>query len=203
MPTSATGRIDDIDAQRRRRRLTASGDHRSLTAGDAVRRSPAASRHRGGFTLLEVLVVVAIAAIVASLVVLQLGDWRSPADPERQVERLAALIDHQCEQALFQSRPRGIRFTAEGYDFWQASGQGWVPVPESRVARPRAWHGEPRVDLVVGGHRVALDEAPPAPQLLCQPLGGIESFSLRLRIGRKQAALAGRPVQGLVMEPAP
>lgn len=156
-----------------------------------------------GFTLIEVLVVVTIAAILASLVILRLGQWRSGAEPVEQIERLAALIDYQCEQALFQSKPRGVRLTAAGYDFWQSTDSGWVPVPGDEVARPRTWQGAVDLDLVVEDRPVAIEQDPPAPQLICQPLGKMTAFGLELRLENRTAALAGEPGGGLALEASP
>jgi len=179
---SATGRTEKAPTERAGRRR--------------VQSTPATR----GFTLIEVLVVVVIAAILASLMVLRLGAWRSGAEPVEQLERLAALIDFQCEQALFQSKPRGIRLTSEGYDFWQPTGQGWVPVPDDEVSRARAWQGAVVLDLVVEDRAVALDESPSSPQLICQPLGELTAFDLELRSGALTAAIAGEPGGGLAVE---
>jgi len=134
-----------------------------------------------GFTLLEVLVVVAIGAILTALVFLRLGDWRSPDDPRMQLERLAALIERQCEQAMFQSRPRGIRITESGYDFWQATSQGWVALAPEGLDRPRSWAAEQGPELLVEGHGVDLAREPDGPQLACQPLGELTLFEIMLR----------------------
>lgn len=158
------------------------------------------SKPPAGFTLIEVLVVVTIAAILASLVILRLGQWRSGAEPLEQLERLAALIDYQCEQAMFQSRPRGVRLTSEGYDFWQTTGQGWALVPGDEVARPRAWQGPVDLDLVVEDRRVAVEEEPAAPQIVCQPLGELTAFDLELGLDGHTASLAGEPGGGLAVE---
>lgn len=161
-------------------------------------RSPAA-----GFTLIEVLVVVTIAAVLAALVVLRLGTWRSGAEPASQLERLAALIDFQCEQALFQSRPRGLRLTREGYDFWQSTGQGWVPLPDDEIARPREWAGVVDVELIVEDRAVPLETDPAAPQLVCHPLGELTAFNLSLRAAGESAALIGEPGGQLALEREP
>lgn len=187
MQRSATGRIREIAAKR---------SERPPDGGRAV----ALQRFAYGFTLIEVLVVVTIAAILASLVILRLGEWRSGAEPAEQLERLAALIDYQCEQALFQSKPRGIRLTTEGYDFWQSTGAGWAPVPDDEVARPRAWQGEVELDLMVEDRSLAVEEAPAAPQLVCQPLGELTDFDLALRLDGQTASLLGEPGGRLAVE---
>lgn len=142
-----------------------------------------------GFTLLEVLVVVAIAAILTGFVVLRLGDLRSGTAVDRQLERLAALIDHQCEQALFQSRSRGVRITEDGYDFWQSVADGWVPLSGDGPARARAWSESAAPALEVSGHRERLDDDREMPQLVCEPLGALTSFTLALEAGDEQARL--------------
>ena len=155
------------------------------------------TRRSVGFTLIELLVVVAIGAILAGLAVLSLGGWQSDDDPERQLARLAALLQVQCEQALFQSRPRGIRLTADGFDFWQAGSAGWGKVPGDGVSRARAWAGDPELVLFVDGRRQLLDEQGDRPQIVCQPLGEITPFELELRRPGSRARLsvsAGRQV---------
>jgi general secretion pathway protein H len=153
-----------------------------------------------GFTLLEVLVVVAIGAIMVGLVVLRMGDWRSQADPLGQLERLAALIEAQCEQAMFQSRPRGIRITEEGYDFWQSASEGWVILPGDGIHRPRAWQGGVEPELDVSGHRARLSEDVEAPQLWCDPLGEMSLFTLALEAGGSRAELRGSGPGRLALE---
>lgn len=153
-----------------------------------------------GFTLIEVLVVVAIAAIVTALVVLRLGNLSSPSDPDTQVQRLAALIEHQCEQSMFQSRPRGIRLDEAGYDFWQSSSEGWVPLPDEGLDRPRSWVGEPELELVLDGHRVPLGDSPEAPQIVCHPLGELSPFSLDFRLQGQSLALIGEASGRLALE---
>lgn len=133
-----------------------------------------------GFTLIELLVVVVIAAVLTGLVTLSIGSWRSAHDPERQLQRFAALLEAQCDAALFQSRPRGIRVTSEGYDFWQAVDDAWVQIAGEGVNRPREWPLglEPR--LFIEGRRQPLTNEETPPQIVCQPLGELTAFALEL-----------------------
>ncbi len=144
-----------------------------------------------GFTLIEVLVVVAIAAILTALVVLRLGQWQSPDDPARQLERLSALIDFQCEQAMFQSRPRGVRVASDGYDFWQQRAEGWLPLTPNGSNRPRAFGQDLDVELLLAGYPVDLDDGNEQPQIVCQPLGELTPFELTLQSGRQRWRLRG------------
>lgn len=152
-------------------------------------RQPVTRKPERGFTLLEVLVVVAIAAVLTGFVVLRLGDIGADHSAERQLERLAALIDAQCEQALFQSRPRGVRITEVGYDFWQDTSDGWVALPGEGLTRPRRFPESMRIDLDVSGHAVRLGDEPDAPQLICEPLGALTAFTLTLEAGDERMRL--------------
>ncbi len=136
------------------------------------------NRRVAGFSLIEVLVVVVIAAIVTGFVVVRFASMPDPSSPRSQLERVAVLVQAQCEQAVFHSRPRGIRFTGEGIDFWQPSDGGWVRLDRRRADEPRRWQGQARFRLIVEGYRVSLDDPPDGPQVLCQPLGELTRFEL-------------------------
>ena len=138
------------------------------------------------------LVVVAIAAVLSALVILRLGQWRAPDGPDVQLERFGALLEVQCEQAMFQARPRGLRITAEGYDFWQATAAGWVALSPDGLTRPRSWSGDVALELELDGHRVGLDETPEAPQIICQPLGEMTRFELALSHDQRQWRVTGQ-----------
>lgn len=151
-------------------------------------------RPAAGFTLIELLVVVVIGAVLAGVAALSVGTWRSDAAPERQIERFRALLEAQCDAALMQSRPRGVRLTDSGYDFWQATSGGWVALRPEGVNRPRDWPQGLEPSLIVEGRRQALSEAPSQPQIICQPLGELTAFELEVAAGdqrRRLSASAG------------
>lgn len=175
MPKSATGISD--------RGLDSGRLHRPVLMPAPIGRSSA------GFTLIEVLVVVAIAAVVTVLVLLRLGDAAAPDRADRQLERLAVLIQAQCEQALFQSRPRGVRVLPTGYDFWQRADGGWVLLAGDGINQPRSFGDGSRVEFDVDGHPARLHAEIEAPQLTCEPLGGVTSFVLTLQVGDQRARL--------------
>lgn len=150
-----------------------------------MRRPPA------GFTLIELLIVVVIGAVLAGLAALSVGSWRSTDAPEPQLRRFLALLEAQCDAALMQSRPRGVRLSSGGYDFWQATSGGWVLLPAEGLSRPRDWPQglEPR--LFVEGRRQTLAEEPDSPQIICQPLGELTAFELELGQAHERVRLSG------------
>jgi general secretion pathway protein H len=89
-----------------------------------------------GFTLLEVLVVVAIIAICSSLLIIAMPGEGALADKEAR--RLAALVEAATAEARASGQP--IAWTAErtGYSFWQRSEEGeWQRFPEASPYRSR------------------------------------------------------------------
>lgn len=71
----------------------------------------------GGFTLLEVLMVVLVVGILSAVVLLGLN----PGGPERRLndeaERLAALLSLASSEAVMQNREYGLSLSAAGYRF--------------------------------------------------------------------------------------
>ena len=79
-----------------------------------------------GFTLIEVLVVVAIAGIIVALASVNLF----PSDREvarREVARVALAIEHTRDAAWFGGRPTAISFTDGRARLWRHSGREWQP----------------------------------------------------------------------------
>jgi len=77
-----------------------------------------AERQPRGFTLIEVLVVVAVIAIAAGFVVVNLdGDDRRSA--EREATRLAGALEHAAALAQWRSETLGFSADGAGYRFWR------------------------------------------------------------------------------------
>lgn len=152
-------------------------------------------RTNAGFTLIELLVVVTIGAVLASLVILSLGPRISDHAPLRQAQRFAAQLEFQCEQALFQGRPRALRVTATGYEAWQMLGSGWAPVPATKGFP--GWADSIRPSLLIEGRNQALAGEDDPPQIVCHPLGERTPFELSLVGADAEVRLSGDAGGGL------
>ena len=92
--------------------------------------------NRTGFTLVELLMVVAIIGLAAGAVVLSVPDPR-PSVAE-DAERFAARLSRAREEAILPNRPVAVDATPAGYDFMVFDGSAWSALDEGPVG-PETW----------------------------------------------------------------
>lgn len=134
-----------------------------------------------GFTLLELLVVIAVLAIALAAVSLVGGGQGRQA--RGQASDLALLIPLLGEQTQRQRHWHGLRIDAGSYQIMQLRGQPprWHPLPgREPVALPAGWqwHLETATELAAG---VVAADGGQAPQLVVAADGQTTPFSLYLR----------------------
>jgi len=90
-----------------------------------------------GFTLVEVLVVIVIIGLVASLVVLGVGsDERQTT--EREAKRLAGALEHAAAAAQWRAETLGVSAEGAGYRFWRRGADDrWTALADDDVLAPR------------------------------------------------------------------
>ena len=116
---------------------------------------------RQGFTLVELMVVIAIIGVAAGAVMLSMPDPRPTLAVE--AERFAARLTLAREEAMMTNRPVALRADAAGYGFESFDGAVWTPL--TGVLAPKAW-GEA---AAAGAARAVFD-----------PTGGADAASVRL-----------------------
>lgn len=127
-------------------------------------------RHSRGFTLLELMVVIALVGIVLGVVSLSTGS--SPGRVARQeAGQLLQLVQQLREQAVIEGREYGVRIQREEYRVLRLEHEGWQPTGTvHRLPQDLHFHLEQE------GQRLNLDGT--VPQLMMLSNDEISAFAL-------------------------
>ena len=141
-----------------------------------------------GFTLIEVLLVVAITGIIVALASVNL----LPSDREiarREAGKLALAIEHARDAAWFGGRPTAVSFADGRARLWRYGNNTWQP----DVARDSPLGPEVRIATVTSG-----DQAIPAGErLVFLPDGLDEPFRVALDVRGLAWAIEGDAAGGI------
>jgi len=108
------------------------------------------------FTLLELVVVLALIGVILSFARLSLGDGGAAARLEQDARTLAAALHLAHDEAVLDGREFGLRLAGDGYDFMQLAGKTWRPLTGRQPLRARRLSAGQQLTLRVDGYPVAL-----------------------------------------------
>lgn len=169
-----------------------------VTALATVIATRKAGRTARGFTLIEILVVLALIAVLTGLAVLSAGTAGSPVT--REARRLAASLQLAADESRLQGRVLGLRFGKDGYSYFELAmekpeddapaGYVWRLLGPGGAFAPRTWPASLQFELRINGRLVAPRpaERPSPPQVVLLPEGEFTPFSLRLADARGAGA---------------
>jgi general secretion pathway protein H len=179
MPTSETG-------------TSTSNPERAVTS----RTRGSSRRFSGGFTLIEIMVVVVIIGLITAVAVVKFVGNNRDTELDQEAQRLDALFDYVREQAELQTRDFGFRATTTGYSFvvFDVLANQWRAVDEDDALRDRELPEGMVPQIVVEGRPIVLESDKKKvqdfqPQILIFANGDVSSFEISLqREGAEQKA---------------
>ena len=171
---------------------------------------PACAHPAGaGFTLIEILVVVAIVGLMSAVVLLSFSLTGRDPELERESDRLLALFTYVREQAELQTREYGVLFQDDGYEFltYDMRRAAWRGVFEDDALSVRKLPDGLGVKLTVEARPVVLtrpaDAKDKTPQIMIFSNGDLTSFAATVeRDGGLRSVTLTQDEQGQVIEQA-
>jgi len=121
-------------------------------------------RHRSasrGFTLIEILVVIAVAAILVTVAVMSFNLIGNDRAVQKQAIKLSSLIEMASDEAQIQGREYGLEFLQAGYRFVEFDPflETWSEVIGDEMMRPRELEEDMVIELFIEDRRVLLQAA--------------------------------------------
>jgi general secretion pathway protein H len=161
-----------------------------------------------GFTLLEILVVVVIIGIIASMAVVSTRVLGGDHEMDQEAKRLAAVLTQAREDAILQGRDVGLRLDARGYDFFlfDLRTERWMQVADDPLLRERMFPDGVEAELWLESRSVQLpartaptELTPPSPQVVVMASGDLVPFEVLLaRAGTEELRAVVGHVEGRV-----
>lgn len=155
-----------------------------------------------GFTLLEVVVVLAISALLFGFAVLGIGDGGRSRLVEEEAKRLKAIFELAAQTAILQSEEIGAIFGDNTYAFLRYQEDQWQPLKGDNVLRRRSLPDGLQIHIAAEGSSLSLEgplaeEGGSNPQIIFFSNGEISPFEVQLtdkhsaRSWRLTASLTG------------
>jgi general secretion pathway protein H len=170
--------------------VTASTPTSATGTSRTSRRGPTCVARRGraagGFTLIEILVVVVIIAVVSAGLLLSVSLTGRDRELEKESDRLRVLFNYAREQAELQTREYGVLFQEDGYEFltYDVHRSAWRDVFEDDALGERKLPDGLGFTLKVEARPVVLkrpkDAKDKTPQVMIFSNGDLTSFEATL-----------------------
>jgi len=126
-----------------------------------------------GFSLLELLVVVFIVGILATMFTLSVGLLGEDSELEKEINRFQALLELAREEATTQGHELGLRFNPNGYEFARfqedfieyydpddevQDQSEWIVLNLGTLLQPRQMPAGIVIELEIDGQQIVLEK---------------------------------------------
>lgn len=131
--------------------------------------SATGNKSEAGFSLVELLAVLAILSLMVGAVVLNLPEPRSETD--RVTEEMTAQLTRFLDDGAVAGEVRALGPSEDGLSLFRHDGISWTQVADF------TWPEAARIQLEQAGDVIELPEDP-LPTLLFEPYGAVPDFTL-------------------------
>ena len=167
----------------------------------------AVKHSEAGFTLVEVLCVIALIGLTAGLVVLNLP--KPPPPFETEVEGAASLLNLAARESVIDGKTRGVDFSSSGMEILKYDG-AWVSEGQrdfAHVTKLDLTVDQQSIDLVARTRRKQKadkedSEEDLPPLIFFDATGNVTPFTISVRGDDETITLAPNPRGRIVMENA-
>ena len=152
-----------------------------------VTRQRAVRALSAGFTLIEILVAMALVGIILGLAVVKLGQSDAQI-AQHEAERLAAVLEDARDEAIAGGRSVAWSSDGHGYQFWLQDDTGsWQAIPNHEILKP---YELPDI-LKVSGQTVNLRDQRLGERIVFDTSGVNQPFTIELVAGEGHWRLEG------------
>jgi general secretion pathway protein H len=155
-----------------------------------------------GFSLVEMLVVVAVVGLLASVVVLTLPTMGGAAHEDAR--RFAARAQVAAQESIISGKPIGLSVDNKAYRFYRFRNGQWQVTDASGSLAEAKWDDD--VLLSVQPPMPALPTDPEtsqqsyAPGVVFSPIGGVTPFRVSVTAGSQRYIVASTPRGDITLE---
>lgn len=143
-------------------------------------------RSTSGFTLIEILVVLVVVGLLASLAVISLGDGGRQRELENEVRDLFLLMQTASEQAILNNQEIGLLLDDNEYEFllYNEENGEWERKQERLFASRQFPDWMTVTEFIENDQpRLASDDEKPRPDVVFFSSGEVTPFELEFTIG--------------------